>query len=147
MKARDDFKASGELLIQLFGPDGALKEERRLTNLIVTSGKNWMASRMKDGGQNQMSHMAVGSGAVAPAVSDTALGSELGRTALDSQTVSNNTITYVGTFPAGLGTGAITEAGIFNAGGGGVMLARTTFAVFNKGAADYMQISWVVTQS
>jgi hypothetical protein len=147
MKVKDDQRLRGALLIELFGPDGLLKERRWVNNLVVTTGKVWMASRMKDGGQNQMSHMAVGTGVVAPVIADAGLGTEVARVPLDSQTVAANTITYVGTFPAGVGTGAITEAGIFNAGVAGVMLARTTFAVINKGGADYMQISWVVTQS
>ena len=45
------------------------------------------------------------------------------------------------------GTGAITEAGIFNASTGGDMFARTKFAVVNKGAADSMTITWTITVS
>lgn len=147
MNISSRMRAQGSMHIQLFGPDGKLKCERRIHNLIVTSGKNWMASRMADGGQNQMSHMAVGSGNAAPAVGDTALAAELGRIALTSAVVSNNTITYTANFAAGVGTGAVVEAGLFNAGAGGVMLARTTFSVINKGAADFLLVSWVVTQS
>jgi hypothetical protein len=50
-------------------------------------------------------------------------------------------------FPAGTATGAITEAGIFNAATGGTMLCRTTFPVINKGSADSLAVTWVVTVS
>ena len=55
--------------------------------------------------------------------------------------------TYVGTFPAGTGTGAVTEAGILNASSGGTLLCRTEFNVVNKGASDAMTITWTVTVS
>ena len=45
------------------------------------------------------------------------------------------------------GTGAVTEAGIFNAGSGGTMLCRTTFPAVNKASGDSIAITWVVTVS
>ena len=50
-------------------------------------------------------------------------------------------------FAAGSGTGAITEAGVFNASSGGTMLCRTVFSVVNKGADDSMTITWTITVS
>jgi hypothetical protein len=120
---------------------------KEVPNLVVTTGKEYVASRMKDATTTAMSHMAVGSGSTSPAAGDTALGSELDRQALASTTVSSNEITYVATFGAGDGTGAISEAGLFNAASGGDMLCRTTFGVVNKGASDSMTITWVVTVS
>ena len=86
-------------------------------------------------------------GTAAAAAGNTALGSESARTALTSSTVTDNEIVYVDTFAAGTGTGAITEAGIFNASSGGTMLCRTVFDVVNKGASDAMTITWTVTVS
>ena len=40
---------------------------------------------------------------------------------------------------------AIAEAGIFNAGAAGTMLARATFTAINKGASDTLAITWTVT--
>lgn len=140
-------KATGELSVVLRDENGNIKQEQFIPNLVVTVGKNWIASRMKDTGiPVQMSHMAVGAGTVAPVVGDTALGSELGRVALTTAggTVSNNEVTYSATFGAGTGTGAITEAAILNAASAGTMLCRTTFAVVNKGANDTVAISWKV---
>jgi hypothetical protein len=64
---------------------------------------------------------------------------------LDSSTESSNTITYVSSFEAGDATGAITEAGIFNAASGGDMLCRTVFSVINKAADDTLSVTWTIT--
>ena len=143
---QETIKAKGELSIKLFGPDGKLKAEQNVSNLVVTTGKGYIAARMV-GTPSTMSHMAIGSGTVDPAVGDTTLGSELGRSALTSSTASGAVVTYIASFGAGTGTGAVTEAGIFNASSGGTLLCRTEFATVNKGADDSMSITWTITVS
>ena len=105
----DGLKLTGKLSIAI---NGEVVQE--VPNLVVTAGKGYVASRMKDDSATAMSHMGIGSGSTAAAASDTALGSQLARTSLTSTTVSGADVVYVDTFPAGTGTGAITEAGIFN---------------------------------
>ena len=199
---------------------------QKTKNLVVTSGKEWVAKRMA-GQDSNMTHMAIGTGTTAAAAAQTALVTELERNAMtvSGGTVSTNTIEYAATYAAGDGTGAITEAGIFDtigskvddiavsaggtgytsaptvtftsgggtgatatatvsggvvtavtvtAGGtgytsaptigftggagsgatatasmkeGGDMLARTKFAVVNKGASDSMTVTWTITVS
>ena len=128
---------------------GAINGEvvQEIPNLVVTSGKAYVTSRMKDTTKGAMSHMAVGTSNTAAAASDTTLGSEAGRVALTSSTVSSNTITYVATFAAGTGSGALTEAGTLNASSNGDLLCRTVFPVVNKGTSDSMTITWVITAS
>jgi hypothetical protein len=84
-------------------------------NLVVTSGKEWVAKRMA-GQDSNMTHMAIGTGTTTAAAAQTALTTELERNALtvSGGTVSTNTIVYAATYAAGDGTGAITEAGIFD---------------------------------
>ena len=113
----DGLKLTGKLSIAI--NDKVVQE---VPNLVVTAGKGYVASRMKDTSATAMSHMAIGTGSTAAAAGNTALGSESARTALTSTTVSSADIVYVDTFAAGTGTGAITEAGIFNASSGGTML-------------------------
>jgi hypothetical protein len=141
----DTIKMTGDLKIVLTDADGQIKHEQEIKNLVVTVGKNFIASRMKDGTADVMSHMAVGSGTTAAAVGDTTLGTELGRVSLTSTTVTTNNVAYVATFPAGTGTGAVTEAGLFSAVSAGTLLCRTVFSVINKGAADTLGITWTVT--
>ena len=139
---QDNLKMTGHLAI-------AINNEvvQEVPNLVVTSGKAYVASRMKDTTLNAMSHMAIGTGSTAAAAANTALGLEADRNSLSSTTVSNGTVTYVATFGAGEGTGAITEAALLNASSGGTMLCRTVFAVVNKGSQDSMTITWSVTVS
>ena len=138
----DQLKMKGKLQIRL--NDEVVQE---IDNIVVTAGKGYVASRMKDATATAMSHMAIGSGSTAAAASDTALGNQLGRVALTSTTVSAAVVTYVASFAAGTGTGAVTEAGILNAASGGTMLCRTVFSVVNKGASNSMTVTWTVTVS
>jgi len=93
----DGLKLKGKLAISLNG-----KIVQEVDNLVVTAGKGYVASRIKDASATAMSHMAIGSGSTAAAASDTALGSQLGRVALTSTTVSSAVVTYVASFPAEL---------------------------------------------
>lgn len=145
MELKDHVQATGRLVITLTGPDGAVKETREIENLVVTVGKGYIASRMKDATATVMSHTAVGTTNTTPDVGDTTLAAEAGRVALTSTNVVSNAVTYSASFPAGTGTGALVEAGLFNASSSGTMLTRTTFLVINKGAADTLGISWTVT--
>ena len=120
---------------------------QEIDNLVVTTGKAYVASRMKDATTTAMSHMAVGTGSTAAAAGDTALGNESARVALTSTTVSGADVVYVATFGAGTGTAALTEAAILNASSSGTMLCRTVFSVINKGASDSMTVTWTVTAS
>ena len=138
----DDLKLTGKLTIAING-----ETVKEVPNLVVTAGKGYVASRMKDTSATAMSHMAIGSGNTAAAAGNTALESELARTGLTSTTVSGADIVYVDTFAAGTGTGAVKEAAILNASSGGTMLCRTVFSVVNKGASDAMTITWTVTVS
>ncbi len=139
---QSSMEMKGHLTIAL---NGEVVQE--VENLVVTAGKGFVASRMAGTSANVMSHMAIGTGSTAAGASDTALGSEAARTALTSTNVSGAVVTYVDTFAAGTGTGAITEAAILNASSGGTMLCRTVFSVVNKGASDSMTITWTVTAS
>ena len=123
---------------------------RDVPNLVVTAGKGFVATRMIGTGAGVMSHMEVGTGTTDPVAGNTALETPVSgsRTAFTSSAaVSGAVVTYVTAFAAGTGTGALTEAGIFNASSGGTMLCRTEFAVVNKGASDTMTITWTVTVS
>ena len=141
----DGLKLRGDVALVLRAKDGNIKDERLIEKLIVDTGLNFICDRMKDD-ETAMTHMALGSGSTAAAAGDTTLGSQLGsREALDSSTVTNNQIVYVSSFEAGDATGAVTEAGIFNASSGGTMLCRTVFSVVNKADDDTLTVNWTIT--
>ena len=94
--------------------------------------------------------MALGSGTTAPALTDTASGIAV-RYKRDSGLVlqlRHLALLFIRPLlKAGDATGAVTEAGIFNAATSGTMLCRTTFDVINKGASDTMSVTWTITVS
>jgi hypothetical protein len=128
----------------LRGPDGAVKEERRVHNTVTTAGKNGVADQVLGSPSLvKMGWMAIGTGSPAA----TLLGAEVARVAFTSKTRSGAVVTVVGDYAAGTGTGAITEAGTFD-----VVTANTvnmwmsaSFSVINKGALDSLSISWTLT--
>lgn len=144
-------KVTGRVHIVLKGPDGRVKEKETVDNLVVTVGRQHIADQMADKGEAAMSHMAIGTGTTAADAADTALETELDRNALTSKTQGTGTdahkVTYVADWAAGDGTGAITEAGIFNSASAGVMLCRSVFAVKNKAAGDTLTMTWILTLS
>jgi hypothetical protein len=132
--------------IVLLGPDGEVKQEESCHNLITTVGRNAIVERLDSSpATSQPTHMAIGTGTTAAAAGDTTLQTELDRNALTSNTASANVLTMVGDWAAGDGTGAITEAGIFNAASNGTLYARAVFPVINKGAGDTLSITWTFT--
>jgi hypothetical protein len=143
---RDGLKITGAVEIKLFDKDGNVKDQRNIKNLVVNTGKEFIAARMV-GTPAVMSHMAIGSNNATADVTDIALGTELGRVALASSTATGAVVTHTATFGAGVGTGAVVEAGIFNASSAGTMQCRSVFPVVNKGADDGMSITWTITVS
>jgi len=141
----EGLKLKGDVAVVLRDKNGNVKDERKINNLIVDTGLNFICDRMKND-ETAMTHMGLGSGTTAPAAGNTTLESQLGsREALDSSTVTNNQIVYVSSFEAGDATGAVSEAGIFNAASGGTMLCRVSFSVVNKAADDVLSINWTIT--
>ncbi len=146
MAITDNTGISGELELVLKDKDGNVKERRVEKNLVVSAGLNAILDRLVGTSEAVMSHMALGSGSTAAAAANTALETQLGsREALDSSTVTTNSVAYVCSFEAGDGTGAVTEAGIFNAASSGTMLCRSVFSVINKAASDSLSITWTIT--
>ena len=148
MQTIERLKVRGDLRVVLTGPDGQVKDERDLKNLVVDTGLNFIVNRMKDATASVMSHMSLGDQDTAAVAGNSTLASEISgsRVALSSTAITaNNQITYVANFAAGVGTGAVKESGIFNGSTGGTMLCRTTFPVVNKQAGDSMTVTWTVT--
>lgn len=144
---KENLKMVGKLNLLLTDTNGIIKLDKTYPNLIVTTGKEYVAQRMTSNTSPVMSSIAVGSDNTTANVADTGLISEIGRVNLTSANVVSNTITYISTFLPGSGTGALQEAGIFNSteANSGTMLCRTTFPVVNKESDDTFTITWIVS--
>jgi hypothetical protein len=139
----DHLPISGTAKIELIRA-GRVIDQRTADNIIVTNGKALVATLVSGSG-TEFTHMGIGTGTTSEVVGDSSLGTEAGRVILTSKAVTNNVVKYIGDFPAGTGTGNITEAGNFNASSSGTMLNRVTFSVVNKTASDALKITWEVT--
>ena len=148
---KDGAKVKDNVKIVLRGPDGKIKEVRELHNTVAAVGDAHIADQLSEvPDESPMSHMAIGTGdnsGLGTAV--TALATELDRNALTSFNqgagADDNDVIYIADWAAGDGTGAITEAGIFNDPSAGTILLYSTFAVINKAAGDTLQITWTLS--
>lgn len=111
MEIKNQVKPTGALTISLNG-----EVVQDTNNTIVDTGKSWIPLALV--GNNPMTNIAVGTGTTAATTSDTTLEAELSRSTLDvaggTADTANKKVVYAVTIPPGVGTGAITEAGIFN---------------------------------
>lgn len=119
-------------------------------NIIVNVGFDFIADAIgkSTSRPSVMGFIALGTGTTAAAASQSALVSELDRNAATyAHTTGTKAFSFTADFPAGDGTGAITEAGVFNAASGGIMLDRVVFPVVNKGADDSLTAVFTFTMS
>jgi hypothetical protein len=152
VKMKNEFlKAKGVVQFELLRADGSI-EVSESENMVVTAGLGIITNRMIGAGTN-VTHMSVGAtntaadttqtallGAIAPRVSNTS-GVRV------TTTVSNDAVQYTCTFAAGVCTGTLVEAGLFDALTGGNMFARTVFGAITKAAGDSLTITWKITFS
>lgn len=136
-----------------------IRQEIYAPNLVVTTGKIFIAGRMV-GTPAVMTHMGIGLSSTQEVVADTGLGTELStapatytsysRASLSTSSSASNVVTYVATFAANnpsapVGGAVLREAGIFNLASAGTMLCRTTFPTVTKLPADALTITWTIT--
>lgn len=151
MKKEEFVKLTGGVHVQLIGPDGKVKQEHINHNLVVTVGKTYLATWLAAASQagKFMSYVGLGTSSTAAASGDTALGAELAGGGYARQigvlTSASNVWTNTVTFSPGVGTGAVTEAGLFSAVTSGTLFAHQVFSVYNVAAGDTLQITWSVT--
>jgi len=119
---KDSVKLTGRLLIQKFNDKNEKVFETEVPNLVVTSGKEFIASRIVGTSFDAMGFMAIGDDAAVGALSQSTLINELARVTTTSATASGTNVTFTGTFPAGTGTGSIVEAGVFNKSSSSVLV-------------------------
>lgn len=148
----ENLKVKGTLHILLQDNEGNTKYESIEENIIVATGLAHIASRMAGTAQASMGWMELGTGTTGELVGNTLLetyivGSRTATTpSIVTTTQTNDTVQHVAEFAPGIGTGAVTEAGIFNVvtQNTGTMLNRITFAVVNKGANDSLTLTWKI---
>jgi len=144
----EQIKVRGHLKVELFDEAGRLKETRDVTNTVTNAAKYGIMDQILASPTltAKPGWMEVGTGTPAA----TLLGAYVSgsRTALDSKTRNNAVVTMVCTFAAGVGTGALTEAGVFDVVTQNTvnMWMAASFSVVNKAAGDSLVLTWTLTQ-
>lgn len=131
---------------------GKIKSEDYINNMFVTAGKNSLASGMIGTTTNNkgiITYCAMGTGSTAPALTDTALETELGRKQVSVRSVADNIATYQIFFTTSEVNGTLLEAGLFGDDASATANSGTLFAraAINrtKSSADTMTVSWSIT--
>lgn len=136
----------GEVDFILKDSSGKIKKKFTKKNLVVNTGLALGVARLIGVVSDALSHVALGTSTTAASNSQTGLITEIARVASSIATITttsaNDTIEFTTTFPAGTATGALTEAGLFNASSAGVMFSRIVFSVTNKAAGDELVVVW-----
>jgi len=141
-----DIHATGEVTLTLYGPDGEVKETR-IANTVKAAGLAGAADQiLASPTLPKPGWMEVGTGSPAA----TLLGAYIvgSRTAMNApKTRAAGVVTMVTVFGAGVGTGAITEAGVFDVVTENTvnMWLSASFSVVNKAAGDSLTITWTLT--
>jgi hypothetical protein len=139
----------GHINLKLYGPDGVLKDERDIDNVVVTVGKTYLATWLTAATQADyfMRYVALGTGTTAASSSDTAMETPLPTRVAGTLSNASNVWQNSAAFGAGVNTGAVTEAGLFSASSGGTMFAHQVFPVVNKQPGDSITFVWSITLS
>lgn len=135
--------------IELFNAEGVCISREEKPNLVVNVGLNFMANALIANSTSPFVAVAVGTSGTAPAAGDTTLGAEVGRVAFTSATQTGATDVIVANFAAGVGTGTLQEAGIFNSvtANAGTLFSHLTFSAITKASTDSLQITWTLVMS
>jgi ribosomal protein L10 len=142
----DDVEITGEFRYWFINEEGMrVSEDHIIRNLVVDSGKAFLANRAIANTKNPISHVAIGSGTTPPAATQTQLVAETARVALSTATSTNNVVNCAGTVPAGTGTGTVEEVALFNAATLGDMISRTLTGTITKPAGLGLQFTWTLT--
>ena len=140
----DKLSMRGQLEITLTDADKNVKSHIVIPNLVVATGKEFLAKFLNQESTSPMTHMALGEGTAAANAADVALQDEVSRIEIDSNTRTDASVTFVAVYGPGV-TGSFTEAGIFNDDTAGTMLCRTVYGVITKTDTDFLTINWTVT--
>lgn len=142
-------KLHGALTLLLKKSNGDIEVTQK-DNLIVNVGFDFIADAIgkSTSRPNVMGWIAVGIGTTAAAATQTTLITEIDRNAASyTHTAGTKVFAFTAEFLAGDATGALTEAGVFNAASGGTMLDRVSFPVVNKGVDDSLTAVFTFTMS
>ncbi len=117
------------------------------SNVVTNVGRNQFASIIAQDTSTFPSHIGIGTGTTAAAVSDTALETEVDRNALVSDSATSGVITYRAFFGKDEANGnTISEVGLFDAASSGNLFCRSVLSsTVAKTASISISLTWTIT--
>ncbi len=147
-------------IVKIDGPTGRVTDFGLASlRVVTTAGVNYLVDALQNIVEPEnLKYHGIGTGAVAEAVGDTALGAELTTqynpdstraTGTTTEGASANIFRSVGTNTLDSGTPAVTEHGLFSASSAGTLLDRSVFSAINLNGAngDGLQTTYDYTLS
>ncbi len=156
MQVNDVIKMKGSLVAVLRNLQGEEVDRREQHNIIVTAGRAWVLKHILGtavfaGNETApLNYMAIGTSTTAPATSDTTLGSETTRKAIQAFTTTNLTSNPPSyqlecSYATNEGNTTLGEVGLLNSSSGGTLLAHATFSTINKTTSNTLSISYTIS--
>lgn len=153
MDMNDTIQLRGSIRMHLHDAEGRLVNETIVNNLMVTAGRRFVLEQIASSLQvtsRSISYMAIGTSTTAPATSDTALGNESSRIAInsfDTTNITSNPPSWAAyaSWNTNQANTTLGECGMFNSSSGGTMLNRATFATVNKATSNTLSVTYTVS--
>lgn len=154
---QDVIKMRGCIELQLLNAETGEPIEgsyRRIDNVVVTSGRRYVLSRILSASPqtDTINAIAVGTSTTAPVTGDTLLGSEALRISIssfDTSGLGSNPPSWQAqcTFATNQANTTLGEAGLFNSTSANVqtMLSHVTFSTINKTTSNTLAISYTIS--
>ncbi len=138
----DSIKLTGKL--EIFVGDELMQV---VNNTVVTSGKNYIAGLLSSGSAFTGNFMQLGTGTTAVTLADTAVQTPQGTRVAGSLSSAGAVLQIDSLFPAGNPAAQqnISEAGLYTASTGGILVARSVFSPVGKETTDSLRIIWSIT--
>lgn len=145
MSAKEYMPLRGFVSVEVIHDDGTTVIEQ--ANVVTNVGRNKFAELIAQDTSAFPSHIAIGTGSTAATVTDTALGTEVDRNALASDSATTGVITYKAFFSKSEANGnTIAEVGLFDAAASGNMFCRSVLSsTVAKTASVSLSITWTIT--
>lgn len=138
----DKMKIKGHVKIEV--SDGRVIEQ---DNVVVNGGRERIAALIAQDSTAFPSHIGIGTDNTAAAPTDTALGAEVDRNAIVSDSALNGVATFKAFFGKTEANGnTIAEVGMFDQASGGTMFCRSILSsTIAKDATKSITITWTLT--
>lgn len=153
MKQNEIVTPTGKVqLILRDAKTGRIKSVQNCSNMVVTAGKNSIASALRGTTTNNkgiITYCAVGTGGTAPTEADTELQNELFRKEVSVRSSTDNVALFETFFNTSEANDTLLEAGLFGDDASGTADSGTLFCrvIINrtKSSNDTLSLAWSVT--